>query len=155
MENRFFLIQEFSRWTIAAVEAALLAGELLEKGFGTSFSISSKEGKHNLVTEYDKKAEELIIQFLKKEVPDSSFLAEESGSSGRAGTGKAPLLWIVDPLDGTVNFAHNVPVFSVSIALEKEGELVSGVIYQPLSHELFVTEKGKGAFFRWKSNFSF
>lgn len=125
------------------MEAALLAGDLLKKGFGTSFSISSKEGKHNLVTEYDQKAEEMILKFLKMQAPEASFLAEESGSSGAP---FSDLLWIVDPLDGTVNFAHSIPIFSISIGLEKEGEIVSGVVYQPLSEEFFVAEKGKGAF---------
>lgn len=137
------LQQNFSEYTLLSMEAALLAGNLLKKGFGTSFSISSKEGKHNLVTEYDHKAEKIIIEFLQSKMPGARFLAEESGSSGSLDDA---LLWIVDPLDGTVNFAHKIPVFSVSIALEKAGELFCGVVYQPLSDELFVAERGKGAF---------
>lgn len=137
------LSQNFSHFTLTAIDAALKAGELLKKGFGTSFAISSKEGIHNLVTEYDHKAEELIIGLLKKSDPNSHFLAEESGSSGNQDT---PLLWVVDPLDGTVNFAHGIPLFSISIALQKEGELHSGVIYVPMLNELFVAEKGKGAY---------
>lgn len=132
----------FSHLTAVAVEAALNAGEILRQGFGTQFSISSKEGKHNLVTEYDYKAEKQIIDFITKKVPGSRFLAEESGGSGP----KEGLLWVVDPLDGTVNFAHTIPLFSVSIALEKDGQLICGVIYQPMLNELFVAEKGKGAF---------
>lgn len=128
--------------TLIAIDAALEAGTLLRSGFGTHFSISSKEGKHNLVTEYDHKAEKQIIDFLSDRVPGSCFLAEESGRSGL----KKELLWIIDPLDGTVNFAHNIPVFSVSIALEKQDELFCGVVYHPMVHELFVAEKGKGAF---------
>lgn len=134
--------ETFSRLTLSAIDAALKAGDLLTKGFGTQFKISSKEGRHNLVTEYDTKAEDLIIDHLKKAFPNSRFLAEESGSSGK----KEDLVWIIDPLDGTVNFAHCIPVFSVSIALEKQGEIVCGVIYQPLHKELFIAEKGKGAF---------
>ncbi len=125
------------------IEAALQAGEILRQGFGSTFSISNKPGgSHNLVTEYDFRSEKLIIDFLKHNVPDSSFLAEESGSTGS----KNKLIWIIDPLDGTVNFAHHIPVFSVSIAAEKNGELISGVIYQPITQELFVAEKGGGAF---------
>ena len=131
----------FSKYTIAAIDAALSAGEILKKGFGTSFSISSKEGKHNLVTEYDQKAEDHIIHFLKEKIEGSSFIAEESGKSGATS-----LLWIIDPLDGTVNFAHNIPIFCVSIALEKEGKLHTGVIYCPMQNELFVAESGKGAY---------
>lgn len=132
----------FSHLTNIAIEAALSAGETLRQGFGTHFSIASKEGKHNLVTEYDHKAEKQIISFITEKAPLSRFLAEESGGSGP----KEGLLWIVDPLDGTVNFAHTIPMFSVSIALEKDGKLVCGVIYQPMLGELFVAEKGNGAF---------
>jgi myo-inositol-1(or 4)-monophosphatase len=134
--------ESFSHLTLIAIEAALSAGDLLRQGFGTHFSIQSKEGSHNLVTEYDHKSEELIIDFIRQNVPNSHFLAEESGASGQA---KAPLSWIIDPLDGTVNFAHQIPLFAVSIGLEKEGELFCGVVFQPMSHELFIAEKGKGA----------
>lgn len=129
-----------------AIDAALQAGEILRQGFGTVFSISQKEGKHNLVTEYDHLAEKSIISFLTKHVPDSCFLAEESGSTGSC----VENVWVIDPLDGTVNFAHQIPVFSVSIALEKKGKLFCGVVYQPITHELFVTEKGHGAFLNGK-----
>jgi myo-inositol-1(or 4)-monophosphatase len=131
-----------SRLTAAAIDAALEAGKILREGFGSHFKIFSKEGKHNLVTEYDYKAEKRIIEILKAAAPESHFLAEESGATGN----KNELLWIIDPLDGTVNFAHQIPVFSVSIALERQSEVVCGVIYQPLLNELFVAEKGKGAF---------
>lgn len=133
--------------TLAAIDAAMEAGEILRHGFGTSFQISSKDGKHNLVTEYDYKAEKCIIDILRQSVSGSRFLAEESGSTGL----EEDLLWIIDPLDGTVNFAHHIPIFSVSIALEKKREILSGVIYQPLSNELFVAEKGKGAFLNGNS----
>lgn len=128
---------------IAAIQAALEAGELLSRGFGTTFAVSSKEeGRQNLVTEYDKASEKLILEKLRKAVPSSSFLAEESGAS----QGKEEeVLWIVDPLDGTVNFAHNLPFFSVSIGAMVKGQVVAGVVYQPILRELFVAEKGKGA----------
>ena len=87
-----------------AIEAALEAGKVLRKGFGTSFSISNKEGINNLVTEYDHYSEELIIDILQKKFPDSSILAEESGMSGLEKENE--VFWIIDPLDGTVNFAH-------------------------------------------------
>lgn len=134
--------ESLSRITLIAIEAALLAGELLRQGFGTHFSISSKEGKHNLVTEYDHRAEKAILDFILKQHPDSHFLAEESGTTGK----KGGVLWIVDPLDGTVNFAHQIPVFSVSIAAQIDQKIVSGVIFQPITHELFVAEIGKGAY---------
>ena len=109
----------FSYLTLTAIDAALQAGDILRQGYGTAFSISQKSGKHNLVTEYDYKAEKSIIDFLKQTVPNSQFLAEESGDSGRS----EEYVWIIDPLDGTVNFAHQIPVFSVSIALEIQGDL--------------------------------
>lgn len=138
--------QSLSQITLIAIEAALLAGEILREGFGTHFSISSKEGKHNLVTEYDHKSEKAILDFIKANVPRSRFLAEESGSSGE----KEGITWIVDPLDGTVNFAHQVPIFCISIAAEVDHKVVSGIVYQPITHELFVAEAGKGAFLNGK-----
>lgn len=125
-----------------ARKAALEAGELLKDGFGTSFQINNKEGKHNLVTEFDHKAERAIIDCIKSTFPDHTFLAEESGSSGaHADT----VRWIIDPLDGTVNFAHSIPIFCVSIAAEWAGEILCGVIYAPMTNELFWGSKGEGA----------
>lgn len=139
--------QAFSNDTLIAIEAALQAGDILRQGYGTVFEVSQKEGQHNLVTEYDYKAEKSIISFLKSHVPNSQFLAEESGFTGESSDN----LWVIDPLDGTVNFAHHIPIFAVSIALEKRGSLFCGVIYQPITHELFVAEKGKGAFLNGKT----
>ncbi|MCC6127641.1 MAG: inositol monophosphatase [Chlamydiae bacterium] len=135
--------ESLSELTLIAIEAALQAGSLLREGFGTHFSIKSKEGVHNLVTEYDHRSEKMVIDFLREQTPDAQFLAEESGHS--AGKGEN-LIWIIDPLDGTVNFAHKIPMFSVSIAAERDKEVVCGVVYHPLVHELFVAEKGKGAY---------
>lgn len=139
--------EAFSRYTLIAIEAALQAGDILRVGFGTTFSITQKEGRHNLVTEYDHLSEKSILSYLKHHIPESHFLAEESGASGV----ESDILWIVDPLDGTVNFSHQIPVFSVSIALEKKGELFCGVVYQPITRELFVAEVGKGAFLNGKT----
>lgn len=139
--------ETLSHITLIAIEAALLAGEILRQGYGTHFSISAKEGKHNLVTEYDHKSEKAIIEFISQNIPNSHFLAEESGLTGKD---ENEILWIIDPLDGTVNFAHQLPIFSVSIAAQENGEIVSGVVYQPITHELFVAEKGKGAFLNGK-----
>lgn len=135
--------KQLSHITLIGIEAALSAGELLRQGFGGSFSISSKSGVHNLVTEYDHRAEEQIISFLKSEFPASQFLAEERGGEGSS---DAELQWVIDPLDGTVNFAHSIPMFAVSIAALQQGEIVSGIVYQPITHELFVAQKRAGAF---------
>lgn len=139
--------ENFSHITLIAIEAALLAGEILREGFGGQFHISSKDGHHNLVTEYDHKSEKAILEFIKQNVKNSHFLAEESGTVGKD---TAEVLWIVDPLDGTVNFAHRLPTFAVSIAAQIGKEVITGVVYQPITHELFVAEKGKGAFLNGK-----
>jgi myo-inositol-1(or 4)-monophosphatase len=133
----------FSELTLTAINAALQAGELLKKGFGTHFKIESKPGRQNLVTEYDKTAEQFIISSIQKRFADHSILAEESGALTHS---KSPYTWIIDPLDGTVNFAHGIPHFSVSIAVAKEEKVISGAVFQPMTQELFVAERGQGAF---------
>ena len=135
------MVNNSSEFLPVAIEAAMHAGHLLNKGFSTSYEISSKKGHHNLVTTYDKLSESAILQIITKRFPTHGFLGEESGHS-KVGD----ILWIVDPLDGTVNFAHNVPVFCVSIAVAVESKIVAGAIYQPISGELFWAERGKGAF---------
>jgi myo-inositol-1(or 4)-monophosphatase len=125
-----------------AIDAALLGGKILKEGFGTNFKISSKEGKNNLVTEYDNKSENAIIELIKLRFPNHNILAEESGISG---TIDNEVTWVIDPLDGTVNFAHNLPIFSVSIAAVKGKEILCGVVYHPMLDELFVAVKGQGA----------
>jgi myo-inositol-1(or 4)-monophosphatase len=126
-----------------AVDAALKAGEILKSGFGKKMQISSKEGIQNLVTEYDNASEDAIIAFIKEKFPTHEFLGEESGRSSEK---NSEPIWIIDPLDGTVNFAHSVPIFSVSIALAIGEEIQCGVVYNPMTKELFVAEKGKGSF---------
>ena len=125
-----------------ATDAALKAGELLLGGFGSSFEISEKEGRHNLVTSYDKAAQTSIIGSIFSSFPDHAFLAEEGGQYKEEGS---DYLWVIDPLDGTVNFAHNIPIFSVSIACTFQKEVVCSVVYQPITQELFVAEIGKGS----------
>lgn len=139
----------FSDLTQLAIHAATQASDLLRKGFGTSFSVESKEGRHNLVTEYDHRAEEQILKTLQAALPDASFLCEESGHIKT----DSKFQWIIDPLDGTVNFAHGIPFFAVSIALAVDGEVILGVIALPLRNELFVAEKGKGAYLNQKRIF--
>ena len=136
-----------SEMTLIAVQAAMCGGEILKKGFGTSYSIQSKRNIHDLVTDYDRKSEKAIIDFLKKKYSNHTFLSEECGKIGEP---SQQIEWIIDPLDGTVNFVHEIPVFSVSIAARKEGEVVVGAIYQPLTTELFLAEKGVGSFFKGK-----
>ena len=137
----------FSPMTLAGIEAALLAGKLLREGFGTAYQISPKAMKNDLVTEYDHSSEALIMKYLRDKFPNASFLCEESGHIIHP---DAEYCWIVDPLDGTVNFAHNIPLFCVSIALAKEDEVISGIIFEPITNELFVVEKGVGVFLNGK-----
>ena len=132
-----------SRLTLVATSAALCAGDMLRKGFGNDMHFENKEGRHNLVTEWDQKAERLIIESIKNHFPDHAFLAEESGASGNNQEG---ILWIIDPIDGTVNFVHKIPMFAISIAASLKGKILSAVVYQPLLHELFIAEKGGGAY---------
>lgn len=127
-----------------AIEAAHKAGNILKNGFGSSFAISSKEGRHNLVTEYDTAAEQAIMSHIQEVYSNHNFLAEESGATGLQQ--RDTIQWIIDPLDGTVNFAHNIPIFSVSIAAALNGQLLCGVIYQPLLGELFTASRGDGAY---------
>jgi myo-inositol-1(or 4)-monophosphatase len=131
-----------------AMEAALEAGKFLKQSVGKIKSVETKLGQEtNLVTEIDKASEALIIGMIKQHYPDHDFLAEESGSHDQ----KSEYRWIIDPLDGTLNFTHDVPLYSVSIAVEKAGEIIAGVVYEPNLDEMFTAEKGKGALLNNKS----
>jgi len=123
-----------------AVEAAKKAGLLLKKRIGRVRKIGYK-GVVNLVTEMDLLSEKFIVSLIRLRYPQHRFLAEEKTSE----EGPSPYRWVIDPLDGTTNYAHGYPVFCVSIALEKDGRVVLGVVYDPMRDELFVAEKGKGA----------
>lgn len=139
----YTLPQNLSPALHAAIEAALLAGKLLKDGFGTGFQVKPKILKNDLVTEFDHLSEELIMDFLQERFPTYSFLGEECGHVMQSDT---EYCWIVDPLDGTVNFAHNIPLFCISIALAKKEKILCGIIYEPLAQELFIVESGKGVF---------
>lgn len=125
----------------AAVEAALKAGQLIKDMSKEILDITLK-GEVDLVTQVDVRSETLIVDLLKTRFPDHGILAEERGSI-RA---ESDYLWIIDPIDGTTNYAHSFPIYSVSIGLEYKGEVIAGVIYDPNLDELFTAEKGKGAF---------
>jgi myo-inositol-1(or 4)-monophosphatase len=128
-----------------AIKAALRAGRFIKNSVGKIEEISHK-GRDNIVTDVDKKAETMIIKDILAAFPDHSILSEESEPR----SGLAPYTWIVDPLDGTTNFAHAFPFFCVSIALEKSGRIVLGVVYDPIREELFFAEKGRGAYLNGK-----
>ena len=121
------------------------AGHILIERQGRSLRVSSK-GDINLVTEADLAAEELIIERIRSYYPRHAILAEESGASnGSPSATQAEWKWIIDPLDGTTNYAHGYPCFCVSIALERAGKIEIGVVYHPVSNELFAAERGQGA----------
>jgi myo-inositol-1(or 4)-monophosphatase len=123
-----------------AVAAAETAGEVLRSGFGREQTVKYK-GKVDLVTEVDERAEAVIGELLRGAFPGYGMLAEEGGR--RLGEGDSR--WIVDPLDGTTNYAHGLPIFAVSIALERAGEVVLGVVHDPMRGETYVAERGGGA----------
>ena len=130
-----------SQEVIVAVEAALQAGKILRERTDDIGKVSFKDF-HDPVTEVDHLAEKAVIARIKKTFPDHDILAEESGDSeGNDSSSK----WIIDPLDGTLNYSHGYPCYCVSIALEQQCEVKVGVIYNPCLDELFVAEKGQGA----------
>ncbi|MEM9331999.1 MAG: inositol monophosphatase family protein [Pseudomonadota bacterium] len=124
--------------------AALKAGRSLSRDFGEVQNLQvSVKGPGDFVTSADLRAEKIIKNELETARPGFGFLMEESGET----KGREPQnRWIVDPLDGTHNFMHGVPHFCTSIALEREGQIIAGVIYNPATDELFTAEKGQGAF---------
>ena len=126
------------------VGAARKAARALKRDFGEVENLQvSLKGPANFVTAADRRAEETLYAELSKARPGYGFLGEEGGL--REGADKSHR-WIVDPLDGTTNFLHGIPHFGISIALEREGAIVAGLVYNPANEELFIAEKGKGAF---------
>jgi myo-inositol-1(or 4)-monophosphatase len=126
-----------------AIQVARDAGRVLLEKAGRSLQVSNK-GDINLVTEADLAAEKLIIERIRSRYPRHAILAEESGASVETGAA-SEWKWIIDPLDGTTNYAHGYPCFCVSIALERAGKIEIGVIYDPNLDELFAAERGQGA----------
>ena len=132
-----------------AIQTARDAGRILAERLGHVLQVSNK-GEIDLVTEVDLASESLIIDRIKSHYPRHAILAEESGASegvdsSRASGEQSEWKWIIDPLDGTTNYAHGYPCFCVSIAAEQKGELVLGVIYDPMRDEMFSVERGQGA----------
>lgn len=126
------------------VGAAMKAGRSLARDFGEVENLQvSRKGPADFVSRADTRAEEIVHAELSRARPSWGFLMEEGGEHrGEDGQHR----WIVDPLDGTSNFLHAIPIFAVSIALERQGELVAGVVYNPVMDELFTAERGRGAY---------
>ena len=126
------------------IKAAQRAGRSLKRDLGEVEHLQvSLKGPANFVSLADKRAEEVLYKELAKARPGYGFLGEEGGR--REGADKSHT-WIVDPLDGTTNFLHGIPQFAISIALEREGTMVAGLVYNPATDEMFMAERGKGAF---------
>jgi len=124
-----------------AIKAAKKAGKYIKEHYNTEYQISYKDA-HNVVSEVDIAAEKIILEYLQEKFPNHSFFSEEKGMIDNG----SDYLWIIDPLDGTTNFIHNFPYFCISIALAYKGKPLLGVIYQPLTQELYSAQLGKGAF---------
>lgn len=130
-----------------AIAAAKEAGAYLKENVGKFRHLERKIGQEtNLVTEIDKGSEKLIISRIRERYPDHSILGEEGGASA----GSSEYRWIIDPLDGTTNFTHGLPLYSVTIGVEYRGEIIAGVVYDPNQDEMFSAEKGSGAFLNGK-----
>ncbi len=126
------------------IAAARKTARTLKRDFGEVENLQvSLKGPANFVTAADRRAEETLYEELSKARPNYGFLGEEGGM--REGADKSHR-WIVDPLDGTTNFLHGIPQFAISVGLEREGVIVAGLVYNPANDELYVAEKGKGAF---------
>jgi myo-inositol-1(or 4)-monophosphatase len=117
------------------------AGALLLEGHGKTH-VPDRKGRIDLVTEYDRRSEKILLSRLRARFPDHAVLAEESGVHEAPGSA---VRWLIDPLDGTTNFAHNYPFFAVSIGIEIDGGLAAGVVYDPVRDELFAAASGQGA----------
>jgi myo-inositol-1(or 4)-monophosphatase len=133
-------MSDLQTYLSAAREAAREAGRFLRQSLDESQEIYYK-GALDLVTEADRRSQEMIFARLSASFPEHDFLAEEGLCRNRG----SEFRWIFDPLDGTTNFAHRLPIFSVSIGLERRGEVVCGVVYDPMREEMFSAAKGLGA----------
>ena len=132
---------ELDRLKSVAVTAVTTAGDILLDYTRTGFRVEHKNAV-NLVTDADRRSEHAIIEVIRRAYPDHEVLAEERGMESR---GKSPYKWVIDPLDGTTNFAHGFPVYCVSIGLEYHGRLVLGTVLDPTRREMFVAVTGQGA----------
>ena len=124
------------------IEIAKEAGQTVRHGFGKTLEIEFKTNESNLVTQIDKASEKKIIDYVKKEFPSHGILAEESGVSKNT----SEYLWVIDPLDGTTNFAHGFPIFSVSIGVQRNGLTIAGVVYDVMKDIVYSAESDSGAY---------
>src|SRR5690606_35661503 len=151
IENQPYVVGRKS-YTAVAVNTASKAGEWIKSKVGDFKSLQYKRSSSDLVTEVDKGAEQMIRNLITTHFPEHQFLGEESAAGVLTieEAMEADYVWIVDPVDGTTNFVHGFPFYSVSIALAHKGEIIVGIVYDPWHDELFVAEKGKGAYLKGK-----
>jgi len=123
------------------LKATEAGARVLQHYFNGTFTVSHKEGVNNLVTQADKESEAVILETIREAFPDHYILSEEVGALPQDSNYK----WIIDPIDGTVNFANGIPICCVSIGVEKDGKMILGAVYNPFMGELFVAERGQGA----------
>ena len=124
------------------IKAAQASGKLIQERINGKFSIEKKAGPNDLVTEVDKASEAVIMEIIRESFPDHFILSEEIGEVKMDSSYK----WIIDPIDGTVNFANGIPLCCVSIGVEKDGEMIMGAVYNPMMNEFYFAERGQGAF---------
>lgn len=134
---------DLTRAKNTAFRAAQKAGAYIKERLGQIKRIDYKSA-FNIVTDVDKASEAMILNILRSEFPDDSVVAEEGGGAQRQSASR----WLVDPLDGTTNFTHSYPFFCVSIGLETNGQMQIGVVFNPISGEMFWAERGQGAYLR-------
>lgn len=132
-----------------AIKAARAGGRVIRRYFEKEFRVDYK-GELDLVTQADRESEAAVIRVIKRFYPEHAFLAEESGESQTVSTSNKEKLWIIDPLDGTTNFTHSFPMFCVSIGLEVRGEMILGVVFDPIRLEMFWAEKGGKSYLNGK-----
>lgn len=133
-----YICAMFKQTLLKATEAA---AAVLKENFDKAFTISSKSGINDLVTEVDHKSEKVIIDIIKQDFPEHYILSEEVGEMAQDSLYK----WIIDPIDGTINYAHGIPICCVSIGLEIEGRMEMGAVYNPFINEFFFAQRGFGA----------
>ncbi|MGF7049378.1 myo-inositol-1(or 4)-monophosphatase [Paenibacillus sp. DS2015] len=156
-KNKVPYVVSSKSYTAVAINAAAKAGEWIKSRLGTVKELNTKYSAQDLVTEVDKGAEQMIRKLILTHFPDHAILGEEGVEPGPKASAQAleetlkeEYVWIVDPVDGTTNYVHGFPFYSISIALAHKGEIIVGVIYDPSRDELFVAEKGKGAYVHGK-----
>lgn len=123
------------------INATLAGSKILQQYFNGTFTVSSKSNINDLVTQADKESEEAIFMVIRESFPDHYILSEEAGDLRM----DSNIKWIIDPIDGTVNFANGIPICCVSIGVEKDGKMILGAVYNPFINEFFFSERGQGA----------